>query len=199
MGFFIWLEETALSVWVRESPELWAFPFILYLHTLGMALIAGLSSAVALSILVLPGSPRRPPLAGLFPLMWTGLAINAVSGLLLLIAYPAKALTNPVFYLKMIAIVAAVTLVHWLQRQLLAVSVGSAADTAGGTADAAGGTARPPASATDTDAAAGVASIPSAKSLKRAAAALLGLWIVATTAGRLLAYTYSILLATFDI
>ena len=35
------VEQTALSVWVRESPSLLAFPFILYLHTLGLALLAG--------------------------------------------------------------------------------------------------------------------------------------------------------------
>ncbi len=33
--------------------------------------------------------------------MWTGFGINAVSGMLLLIAYPTKQLTNPVFYIKL--------------------------------------------------------------------------------------------------
>jgi hypothetical protein len=33
--------------------------------------------------------------------MWIGLSINAVSGVLLLIAYPTKALTNPLFYVKL--------------------------------------------------------------------------------------------------
>jgi hypothetical protein len=157
LSFFIWLESTTLSEWIRGSPSLLGFPFILYLHTLGLALIAGLSSAVALFLIAAPGPQRRPPLGGLFPLMWLGLGINAVSGLLLLIAYPAKALTNPVFYLKLVAIVAAVGIVRWLERR-----------HAASTAD-----------------------------LKRAAWALLGLWLVATTTGRLLAYTHSILLASF--
>lgn len=177
MAFFIWLESTALSEWIRGSPSLLGFPFILYLHTLGLALIAGLSSAVALTIIALPGPPRRPPLVGLFPLMWLGLGINAVSGILLLIAYPAKALTNPVFYLKLVAITAAVGIVQWLQRQL----------------------ADPPAgpSAVAPRASHAAALHASSRTFRRAAWSLLGLWLVATTTGRLLAYTYSTLLASF--
>jgi hypothetical protein len=33
--------------------------------------------------------------------MWTGLGINVATGLLLLTAYPTKALTNPDFYVKL--------------------------------------------------------------------------------------------------
>lgn len=172
MSFFIWLEETPLSVWIRESPELWAFPLILYLHTLGLALVAGLSSAVALSIIALPGRRLRSPLDKLFPLIWTGFAINVLSGIALLIAYPAKALTNPVFYIKLTAIAGAVTIVFWLRRQCLGTPA----------------IARPDGS---------VAVATPALQLKRAAWALLGLWLIATVTGRLLAYTYSILLATF--
>jgi hypothetical protein len=189
LSFFIWLESTSLSEWIRGSPSLLGFPFILYLHTLGLALIAGLSSAVALFLIAAPGPRRRPPLGGLFPLMWLGLGINAVSGLLLLIAYPAKALTNPVFYLKLVAIVAAVAIVRWLERRLAGLpgadspAEAAAADVASAPRSiAAGG--MPPHAASTAD-------------LKRAAWALLGLWLVATTTGRLLAYTHSILLASF--
>ena len=172
MSFFIWLESTAASVWIRETPSLWGFPFILYLHTLGLALIAGLSSAVALAILADPGRGIPAPLRTLFPLMWIGLAINVVSGLALLLAYPAKALTNPVFYIKLVAIAVALGIVQWFERQAAgAVTVGGAA-------------------------------APRAESLrqmKSAAWALIGLWMIATLTGRLLAYTHSILLATLDV
>ena len=36
MSFLVWLEQTGLSVWIREAQTLWAFPFILFLHTLGL-------------------------------------------------------------------------------------------------------------------------------------------------------------------
>ena len=172
MAFFAWLESTAASVWIRESPSLWGFPFILYLHTLGLALIAGLSTAVAISILTAPGHRIAGPLRSLFPLMWIGLAINVASGIGLLLAYPAKAMTNPVFYIKLIAIAGAVAIVQWLERQA------SAALPAGGGIAAAG--------------AAG-------NRLRSGAWTLIGLWLIAPLTGRLLAYTHSILLATLDV
>lgn len=127
MEFFIWLEETAASVWVRETPSIWGFPFILFLHTLGLALIAGLSSAIALAHLYWSGQLQHVRLKRVFDLIWIGLAINALSGLALLIAYPAKAMTNPVFYIKLVAIVIAVIIVQRFQRSF--TSDGSGAGT----------------------------------------------------------------------
>ena len=44
------------------------------------------------------------------PVMWFGFWLNAISGVALLIAYPTKALTNPVFYLKLVLIALAMVL-----------------------------------------------------------------------------------------
>jgi len=90
-----------LSVWVREAVTVFGFPMILAYHTIGMGFVAGLSSAMDLRIL---GVARQVPFLELkrfLPVMWAGFWLNAVSGVLLLIAYPTKALTNPVFYLKL--------------------------------------------------------------------------------------------------
>jgi hypothetical protein len=178
LTFFIWLEGTGLSIWIRESPSLLGFPFILYLHTLGLAMIAGLSSAVALALLVLHSLPHGPNWRALFRLVWIGLAINALSGVALLIAYPAKALTNPVFYIKLVAIAGAVAIVQWLERGLTGTSAARTDHAAGPSAAAAAATIATPTAAQ-----------------KRAALLLLLLWLIATLAGRLLAYTYSILMA----
>lgn len=53
------------------------------------------------------------------PVFWTGLLVVLASGLLLLVAYPTKALTNPVFYLKMACIVLAVACVRRAERVVL--------------------------------------------------------------------------------
>jgi hypothetical protein len=116
MGFFIWVEQTGLSIWIRETPSLWGFPFILYLHTLGLALLVGISTALCLWLLTAADRYPVAPLKRFMPFMWAGFAINAVSGLLLLIAYPAKALTNPVFYVKLSAVFIAFTLLQWVDR-----------------------------------------------------------------------------------
>ena len=81
--------------WVRESPSLLAFPTVLIFHTVGMGFLAGANIAVDLRIL---GFAPRVPLSLMerfFPVMSLGFFVNAFSGVLLLIAYPTKALTNP--------------------------------------------------------------------------------------------------------
>ncbi|MEO8257533.1 MAG: hypothetical protein ABI868_09345 [Acidobacteriota bacterium] len=158
--FLIWLEATPLSQWVVGSPSMFAFPGILALHAIGMGLAAGLSAALDLRILgVAPGVPLAE-FRRFQPILWFGFWVNAVSGVLLLIGYPTKALTNPVFYLKLLLIAAGMVLLVRIGRQ--------AFDQRPGAAAAAGPPAR----------------------LRRLAIISLVCWTGAITAGRLLAYTY---------
>ena len=118
--FLIWLESTPLNEWIIGSPSLFAFPGILALHAIGMGFAAGLSAAIDLRIL---GVARTVPLSEmrrLLPMLWAGFWLNAASGILLLIGYPTKALTNPVFYLKLTLIAIAMVLVKRIGRHLLA-------------------------------------------------------------------------------
>ena len=104
--FFTWLESTALSIWLREEPSVWAFPFVLILHTWGLAFLVGANVAIGVKIL---GAARGVPLGSLeryYRVMWFGFWVNAFSGVLLLIAYPTKALTNPLFYIKLVFVAA---------------------------------------------------------------------------------------------
>ncbi len=55
------------------------------------------------------------------PVAWIGLLLNIGSGILLVVAYPTKALTNPIFYLKLLVIVAAVAVVRHLDGRVLKV------------------------------------------------------------------------------
>lgn len=106
--FFNTIEQSAFSTWIRESPSLFAFYFILLFHTVGLSLVVGANAVVDLRILgVAPALPLKP-LKQLFAIGWTGLGINILTGILLLIAYPTKALTNPVFYFKLLFITLAV-------------------------------------------------------------------------------------------
>ena len=115
--FFIWLESTSFSVWMRESPSLFAFPMILAAHTIGLGLLAGVDVAHDLRIL---GAAPKIPVAVFdryLPIMWFGLGLNAASGIALLVGYPTKALTNPVFYLKLGLIAVALVLVNVIRRR----------------------------------------------------------------------------------
>jgi hypothetical protein len=169
--FFIWVEESPLSRWVVGSSSFFAFEGIIVLHTIGVGLVAGPNLAIALRIL---GVARQVPLnamRGFLKIVWVGLPASVLSGVLLLIGYPTKALTNPVFYFKLACIAVAVVLMVRIRRTLLA--------------PAAPGAPAPPAGE--------ATAIPSGARLL--AWASIGLWVAAITAGRLLAYTHSRLTA----
>ena len=114
------VEESALSVFIREWPSIFGFPTILFLHTLGLAMVAGTS--IAIDLWILRGARTGAPLhlLGLTRTMWLGFGINLVSGVALLLAYPAKALTNWVFYLKMALVLLGVYVALRINRELAA-------------------------------------------------------------------------------
>jgi hypothetical protein len=117
--FLIWLESTALSQWIVGSLSMFAFPGILVLHAIGMGVAVGLSAALDLRVLgIAPGVPIEN-MRRFLPILWAGFWLNAVSGVLLLIGYPTKALTNPLFYLKLFLIAVAMTLLVRLDRRIL--------------------------------------------------------------------------------
>lgn len=120
---FIWLERTTLSLWVRGELDgaTMVFPVVICFHALGMGFMAGIASMINLRILgVAPAVPLQR-LAAFLPVAWLALFINVVSGLLLLIAYPTKALTNPVFYIKLTCIGGGLWSLCWIRRRLLFV------------------------------------------------------------------------------
>ncbi len=158
--FLAWVESTWLSQWVVGSPSMFAFPGILTLHAIGMGFAVGISAAIDLRILgMAPGVPLGE-LRRFLPILWAGFWLNAVSGVLLLIGYPTKALTNPVFYLKLTLIAIAMVILVRISRQVFRT---------GGPSDQ-------------------TPQITS--KLRNFAIASLVCWATAITAGRLLAYTY---------
>jgi hypothetical protein len=130
----VWLETSELSVFIREFPSILGFPTILFLHTLGLAMVAGVSIAIDLLILRGATSGIRVHMTGLVRTMWLGFGINTVSGIALLLAYPGKALTNWVFYLKMALVLLAVYVAarinrEWVQSADLRTAPSGAFDT----------------------------------------------------------------------
>jgi hypothetical protein len=112
--FFAFVEGSELASWIRGESVDWTFvfPVVVTLHTIGMGFLAGGSAAIDLRILGL--APRMPLklMRQFLPILWLSFAINALTGILLLISYPTKALTNPVFYVKLCLITLAVWLLH---------------------------------------------------------------------------------------
>jgi hypothetical protein len=85
-----------------------------------MALLVGASLIVALRLLGVPADLPLAPLKRLYSFIWVGFWIQVVSGLLLLIGYPTKSLTNPDFYLKLALIAAGMIVMVMLQKRVFA-------------------------------------------------------------------------------
>lgn len=122
------IEDTGFSTWLRESESPFAFYFILLFHTFGLALLVGANVVVDLRLLGVANAAPLAPLKRLFPIMWVGFVINAVTGVLLVIAYPTKSLTNPDFYAKLTIIGFAVWVMIKLRKQVFDDATLSEAD-----------------------------------------------------------------------
>ena len=112
------LENLGLSTWVRESPSKLAYPTILWLHVMGMGVVAGISAMISLRLLGV--SPKTPlqPLERLYPLIWLGFWVNAATGSALLLASASKRLVDPTFYVKMILIFAGVAVLQLTRKKV---------------------------------------------------------------------------------
>jgi hypothetical protein len=110
MDFLKSIEQLSFFTWVRESGSIWGYASILFLHTVGMAMVAGLNAAIDLRLLGFAPQTPIQPLDRLYPYMWSGFWISAVSGSILLAADASTKLTNPDFLLKMALIAIAMVI-----------------------------------------------------------------------------------------
>jgi hypothetical protein len=119
MGLLVWLESLALSVWVHESPSVWAQPTVLTLHTMGMAVLVGAAWVLDLRLL---GISRTIPLSDfrwVFPAVALGLIVNLITGVLL---FMARATTWGVaipFLIKILLVVASAATLLPLRKFML--------------------------------------------------------------------------------
>ena len=115
MEAFAWIEQTRLSVFIRE--DFYAYFVLLIFHAWGMALLVGAGVAISLRTLGVASGTRLERFRGFIPVMWLGATLAIVSGLGLLAGYPAKALTNWIFALKFACLIGAALLVRRVARQ----------------------------------------------------------------------------------
>lgn len=166
MGFLGWLENTGFSVWVRDSNSPFAYTLFLFLHSIGMAFLVGLSGMIALRVLGVARQLPLAPMAAFFPLIIIAFWVNATTGLVLLAINASEfLLETPIFYVKLAAIAGAVVCLRRLKRLLFAAAASPVAS-------------------------------PVAANARIAAAAMLGFWTIAVIAGRLTAYVSYVVLST---
>ena len=118
MGLLAWLESTPLTVWMHESPSVWAQPTVLTLHTMGMAVLVGASWVLDLRLL---GISRNVPLSAfrwVFPAVAVGLTVNLVTGALLFAQRATTWGTSIPFLIKMFLVIASIATLMPLRSRL---------------------------------------------------------------------------------
>lgn len=124
-----WIASTWLATTLRESNNVFVYPTILAFHTVGLAFVVGISTAIALRAFgVAPDLPLAP-LKKFLPVMWIGFLINAASGVLLVLIEPEKFLYMTDFYLKLASIAGAIVCMRLLIADMFRDPVRLAAGT----------------------------------------------------------------------
>ena len=123
MNLLLWLENSPLGVWIRESE--WGYPIVLISHTVGMALVVGCVLSLALRVLLARSATALPWFDTVFRLAWIGFAINFVSGMVLFSGSPRRFVANPAFQVKLAALLVAAFSIWLLARRVAGESQSS--------------------------------------------------------------------------
>jgi hypothetical protein len=153
---FLWLESTPIAMWVGLS--LWAYPMLLAVHIVGLAVVVGIFSMRDLRLLGMFPGLQPAAFLPLSRLAWVGFIINAVSGILLFTSQAVTFVNNTPFLIKIVAILTGMALAGVIQSRLRSelAGVGSFVEITGST--------------------------------RSIAMASLACWLTAIIAGRLIAY-----------
>ena len=111
-----WLAATTPSQWLQST--VWAIPTIQTIHILAIAIVLASMAMLALRLMGIAG--RRQSMGAvidsLLPWMWRALVVLLATGLLLILAEPARSLPNPVFQVKMLLLVTVLALSQVIRR-----------------------------------------------------------------------------------
>lgn len=113
---FIWLENTSLALWVSES--YYAYPALLSLHIVGLAIVVGLSFMQNLKMLGLFSGLALEGQSALVKLALAGFSLNLFSGLLLFSSQASYLVTSLPFLLKISFIASAMVVSVLIQSRI---------------------------------------------------------------------------------
>ena len=119
MAFFRSLQSSAFTEWFLGSDSIWTYPTVLTLHAAGMAILVGASFVIHMRVLQVAGAIPLRRLLPLYRFIWIGFAINLLSGLILFVTEAADRIVDPVFYVKMGSIAAALWLGLIVKRRAI--------------------------------------------------------------------------------
>lgn len=123
MSFLEILESTPFSEWVLTS--MLGFPTLIALHSIGMAVAAGLTIIVTLYLHRFMAGIADANLPGFLRIATWGFMLNLVTGLTLFVPRGSEYIANFTFLVKMLLVLISGTILLWLKSQLAAIAKGS--------------------------------------------------------------------------
>jgi hypothetical protein len=110
-----WIDHTVLSQSIQAAG--WVVPTVQTIHILAIAVVA--SSALMLDLRLIGvfwvGRPMKEVTARFLPLVWWPLLVLLATGMIMIIAEPARSLKNPAFQLKMGLLISALVVTFLFQ------------------------------------------------------------------------------------
>lgn len=116
MGFLSWLESTGYARWISEG--LYAYPLLLTLHAIGLAIIIGIVFVLDLRLL---GFYRTIPCASLSKFLniaWFGIVLNVLTGLSIFMTQATSYITSVPFLLKITFVIIGSVNLAYMQKIL---------------------------------------------------------------------------------
>lgn len=110
---FQWIEDSAIAEYIRVSA--FGYPAMITLHSLGLAIMVGLSVVLSLRVLGFFQAIPYPSLYKLLKVAWVGFIVNFISGGLLFAAQATTYMTDGTFLTKMSLVIIGAILVGILQ------------------------------------------------------------------------------------
>ena len=116
MGFIAWIEETGLAETIRVSA--YGYPIMITLHSLGLAIMVGLSVVLSLRVLGFFSGIPYSTLYRLLKYAWIGFIINFLSGGMLFAASATTFIVHQIFLAKMTFVILGAIFVGMMQQMI---------------------------------------------------------------------------------
>jgi hypothetical protein len=121
------LQDGAFAYWVQAT----AYPVVISLHSVGLALLVGLLVVIDLRVLGFARGLPLPALRKLMTVVWIGFAVNAVSGAMLFSIDASKDFYSTLFRVKLSAIAIGLIIGAVIKAKVLTPARPGAAPDAG--------------------------------------------------------------------
>jgi len=116
--FCAWLDQTALSQAIQATN--WVVPTVQSIHILAIAMVAASALMIDLRLIGVFGAdqPLKTVSSRFLPFVWWPLLILFITGAIMIVGEPPRSLKNPVFQIKMLLLIGALTVTGIFQIML---------------------------------------------------------------------------------